>query len=63
MDGVIGGGSLVLTLAGYIVLAAGGWLGGALVFVHGMRVLNLVDDPTSRAVSPPHPKKEEAEGA
>jgi uncharacterized membrane protein len=63
-DGVVGGGSLVLTLAGYGVLAVGGWLGGAIVFVHGMRVLNLVDEPTARAISPvPSPEKEEAEGA
>ena len=42
----------------------GGWLGGAIVFVHGMRVLNLVEEPTARAISPvPSPEKEEAEGA
>jgi uncharacterized membrane protein len=64
VDGVVGGGSLVLTLAGYVVLAVGGWLGGANVFVHGMRVLNLVDEPAARAISPvPSPEKEEAEGA
>ena len=43
-DGSVGGGSLVLTLVGYVLLAAGGWLGGAIVFTHGMRVLKLVDD-------------------
>jgi uncharacterized membrane protein len=64
VDGSVSGGSLVLTLVGYGVLAAGGWLGGAIVFVHGMRVLNLVDEPTARAVSPlPSPEKEEAEGS
>jgi uncharacterized membrane protein len=62
VDGVVSGGSLVLTLAGFAVLTAGGWLGGAIVFVHGMRVLNLVDEPAARAVSPiPSPEKEEAE--
>jgi hypothetical protein len=51
-------------LIGFVLLTAGGWLGGANVFVHGMRVLNLVDEPASRAVSPlPLPEKEEAEGA
>lgn len=30
---------LILTLAGAVVLTAGGWLGGALVFVHGTRVI------------------------
>jgi uncharacterized membrane protein len=62
VDGIVSGGSLVLTLAGFVVLTAGGWLGGAIVFVHGMRVLNLVDEPAARAVSPiPSPEKEEAE--
>ena len=64
VDGAVGGGSLVLTLIGFGLLTTGGWLGGAIVFVHGMRVLNLVDEPAARAVSPvPHPEKEEAEGA
>ncbi len=30
---------LVLTLSGTAVLGVGGWLGGSLVFVHGVRVL------------------------
>ena len=64
VDGVVGGGSLVLTLAGYVVLAVGGWLGGAIVFVHGMRALNLVDEPaTSRGLAATAPREEEAEGA
>jgi len=63
VDGSIGGGSLILTLVGFGLLTLGGWLGGAIVFVHGMRVLSLVDEPAARAVSPlPHPEKEEAEG-
>jgi uncharacterized membrane protein len=63
VDGSIGGASLILTLVGFGVLTLGGWLGGAIVFVHGMRVLSLVDEPTERAVSPmPHPEKEEADG-
>jgi uncharacterized membrane protein len=62
VDGSVGGGSLILTLVGYVLLAAGGWLGGAIVFTHGMRVLKLVDEPTGRAISPlPKPEKEEAE--
>lgn len=52
----------MLTLVGFVLLTVGGWLGGAIVFTHGMRVLKLVDEPTSRAVSPvPLPEKEEAE--
>jgi uncharacterized membrane protein len=31
-------GGLLLTLAGFVALTVGGWLGGAIVFVHGMRV-------------------------
>ncbi len=64
VDGTIGGGSLILTLVAFATLTLGGWLGGAIVFVHGMRVLSLVDEPASRAVSPvPQPEKEEAEGS
>lgn len=52
------------TVAGFAVLAVGGWLGGAIVFVHGMRVLELVEEPAGRAVAPvPHPEKERAEGS
>jgi uncharacterized membrane protein len=57
-------GSYILTLVGFGFLTLGGWLGGAVVFVHGMRVLSLVKEPTERAVAPaPHPEKEQAEGA
>ena len=57
-------GPFILTLIGFALLTVGGWLGGAIVFVHGMRVLDLVDEPPARAVAPvPHPEKEEAEGA
>jgi uncharacterized membrane protein len=31
-------GGLVFALAGFVALSAGGWFGGAIVFVHGMRV-------------------------
>ena len=60
----VSSGSYVLTLLGFGCLTLGGWLGGAVVFVHGMRVLSLVEEPTGRAVAPkPHPEKEAAEGA
>ena len=62
--GDISAGPLLLTLAAVAVLALGGWLGGAIVFVHGMRVLNLVEEPASRAASPlPQPEKDAAERA
>jgi uncharacterized membrane protein len=61
MDGVVGSGALILTLLAYGLMAVGGWLGGTIVFVHGMRVLNLVEEPAHRAVSPvPQPEEEEA---
>jgi uncharacterized membrane protein len=56
-------GPFVLTVAGFAMLTLGGWLGGAIVFVHGMRVLNLPDEPALRAAAPaPTPEKEAAEG-
>ena len=59
----VSSGAFVLTLIGFALLTLGGWLGGAIVFVHGMRVLKLKDEPAGRAVSPiPHAEKEEAEG-
>lgn len=61
--GNVASSDLILTLIGFGFLSLGGWLGGAIVFVHGMRVLNLVDEPTKRAVTPtPAPEKASAEG-
>jgi uncharacterized membrane protein len=62
-DGEVTGGSLFLTLLGYGLLTAGGYLGGTVVFVHGMRVLNLVEEPATRAVMPGAEEKERAERA
>jgi uncharacterized membrane protein len=44
-DGRVVGIALVTTLAGYAVLTFGGWLGGTLVFVHGMRVVGEREAP------------------
>jgi uncharacterized membrane protein len=61
VDGEVTTGSLILTLVGFGMLTLGGWLGGTIVFVHGMRVLNLVDEPATRAAVPvPTPEKEAA---
>ena len=61
--GAVRTGPFILTLLGFGFLTVGGWLGGAVVFVHGMRVLNLTGEPPGRAISPaPHPEKEMAEG-
>jgi len=60
--GDVTAGPLVLTLAGFVALTVGGWLGGTITFVHGMRVLSLVDEPAARAAAPvAYPEKEEAE--
>jgi uncharacterized membrane protein len=58
----VSSGAFVLTLIGFALLTIGGWLGGAIVFVHGMRVLGLKNEPAGRAVSPiPHAEKEQAD--
>jgi uncharacterized membrane protein len=36
--GNVTAGAFVLTLVGFVLLTTGGWLGGALVFGHGLRV-------------------------
>ena len=62
VDSEVTAGSLILTLVGFGLLTLGGWLGGTVVFVHGMRVLNLIVEPTRRAIAPiPHAEKELAE--
>ena len=61
-DQAVTTGAFVLTLIGFVVLTAGGWLGGAITYVHGMRVLSLPDEPAVRAAAPvPHEEKVEAE--
>ena len=53
--------SLVLTVVGFALLFAGGTMGGSISYVHGMRVLNLVDEPALRAIVPStHEEKEKA---
>jgi uncharacterized membrane protein len=62
VDHAVRSGALILTLIGFGMLTLGGWLGGSVVFVHGMRVLNLVSEPARRAAAPvPTPEKELAE--
>lgn len=44
-----------VALASFVALAAGGWVGGALAYVHGVRVLGRPDTPPRRALRPgPH---------
>ena len=64
VSGNVDAAGLILTLIGFGILTVGGWLGGAVVFVHGMRVLSLVEEPVERAIAPAaHPEKEEAAGS
>jgi hypothetical protein len=57
-------GAFILTLLGFATLAVGGWLGGAVVFVHGMRVLSLPEEPAAKAAAPyPSDEKVRAEEA
>jgi uncharacterized membrane protein len=52
--GVVTLSGLVTTLVAYAVLTAGGWLGGTIVFVHGMRVMSQPLRPTRDAIRPRH---------
>ncbi len=63
-SGNVESGPYLLTLVGFGLLTLGGWLGGSVVFVHGMRVLNLISEPAGKAAAPmPAPAEKEAEGA
>jgi len=42
--GAVETGPFILTLVGFGFLTLGGWFGGAVVYVYGMRVLSLVDE-------------------
>ena len=61
VDGEVGTSALVLAILGFAFLTLGGWLGGSIVFVHGMRVLSLPDEPSARAIAPGGDEKARAE--
>jgi uncharacterized membrane protein len=61
-DHAVTTGAFILTLIGFGLLTAGGWLGGAITYVHGMRVLSLVEEPAAKAVAPV-PSEEKVEAA
>ena len=63
MKGDVSSGPFILTVIGFVLLTLGGTFGGSIVYVHGMRVLNLVDEPAKEALSPlPNKRKEQADG-
>jgi uncharacterized membrane protein len=51
-DGRVHTAALILALAGEALLLAGGYLGGALVYVHGHRVLSQPQTPVREALLP-----------
>jgi uncharacterized membrane protein len=50
--------AFILTVVGFVLLTTGGWLGGAVVFVYGMRVLGLEEEPARTAAAPVPPGSE-----
>ncbi len=60
VEGEVTGRGLVLTIIGFALLTVGGWIGGSITYVHGMRVLEMPEEPTHRAVAPVTPEKEAA---
>jgi len=64
VDADVNGGGLVLTLVGFAFLSLGGWLGGTIVFGHGMRVLELPEQPSAQTVGMrPTPEEERRDPA
>lgn len=62
-DQAVTTGSFLLTLLGFAFLTAGGTMGGSITYVHGMRVLNLPEEQSEKAIAPyPSEEKVEAEG-
>ena len=60
---VVGTAAFILTIVGFLLLTAGGTMGGSITYVHGMRVLNLLDEPTRKAIVPSlDAEKKAAEG-
>jgi uncharacterized membrane protein len=48
----VGTAAFISTIVGFLLLTVGGTMGGSITYVHGMRVLNLVDEPTRKAIVP-----------
>jgi uncharacterized membrane protein len=48
----VSGWGLALLLVGFASLTLGGWLGGSIVFVHGVRVLERPSTPARETASP-----------
>ena len=51
-SGEVSGAGVLVAVVAELLLTVGGWIGGTIVFVHGMRVVGRLDLPTRRAISP-----------
>ncbi len=60
-DGEVTAGGLLFTLVGFALLTLGGWIGGSIVYVHGMRVLELAEALAREAISPEPQQEQEQE--
>lgn len=58
VDDRVPGSAAITTVAAFLVLTLGGWIGGSLVYVHGVRVVDDPDAPVRDAVRPSAPGKE-----
>ena len=55
-SGKIAGSAALMTLVAFMLLFAGGYIGGTIVFVYGLRVLGEDrDHPTLEALKPKYP--------
>ncbi|MBW3663333.1 MAG: DUF2231 domain-containing protein [Actinobacteria bacterium] len=49
-------GAAIATIIAFVVLTAGGWVGGSLAYVHGVRVLGREDASLTEALTPSLPE-------
>ncbi|MBW3665890.1 MAG: DUF2231 domain-containing protein [Actinobacteria bacterium] len=56
VDGDVPTSAAVTTVVAFAVLTAGGWVGGALAYVHGIRVLNEPNASLDQALRPRAPE-------
>jgi uncharacterized membrane protein len=62
-DDVVKTGAWILGVGGEALLTAGGYLGGSIVFVYGVRVLGRRDVPVRDALVPGRAEKQPSDGA
>lgn len=49
----MGAGAALMTIVGFVLLLVGGWIGGAITYVYGMRVISETDKPATEAILKP----------